>query len=268
MARDMKRVERVGRAVREAARQLGPVGVVPRVQSLDAAAFRALARGGCPFIVTDLVARWPISRLDRTALRERFGELQVVARRGDYVRHAFSSRRQDVPMTLRAFVDLPPHRAEDPGDLPAYVGNQRLEPLNALCEWPGYFTQWDPPRTWFGPAGTVTPLHCDYLENLFAQIDGRKRFVLVPPHEHALIGARAVDPVLWATGYNPEAPDVERFPRAAQAHACTCELGPGELLYLPAGWFHHVRALTDSLSINRWADDWPLNCPPDEAPAP
>ena len=37
-----------------------------------------------------------------------------------------------------------------------------------------------------------------------------------------------------------------------------CIVEPGELLYLPAGWFHQVRALTFSLSANRWARALPL----------
>ena len=38
--------------------------------------------------------------------------------------------------------------------------------------------------------------------------------------------------------------------------ACTVE--PGDLLYVPAGWFHQVRALEFSLSSNRWARGVPL----------
>jgi uncharacterized RmlC-like cupin family protein len=30
-------------------------------------------------------------------------------------------------------------------------------------------------------------------------------------------------------------------------------VNPGDLLYVPAGWYHQVHALTFSLSANRWA---------------
>ncbi|MGZ5183242.1 MAG: cupin-like domain-containing protein, partial [Ramlibacter sp.] len=33
---------------------------------------------------------------------------------------------------------------------------------------------------------------------------------------------------------------------------------PGDMLYVPAGWYHQVRALTFSLSSNRWARGVPL----------
>ena len=32
-----------------------------------------------------------------------------------------------------------------------------------------------------------------------------------------------------------------------------CLVNPGDMLYVPAGWYHQVRALTFSLSSNRWA---------------
>jgi len=37
-----------------------------------------------------------------------------------------------------------------------------------------------------------------------------------------------------------------------------CIMQPGELLYVPAGWYHQVRALSFSLSANRWARGLPL----------
>jgi uncharacterized RmlC-like cupin family protein len=37
-----------------------------------------------------------------------------------------------------------------------------------------------------------------------------------------------------------------------------CIVNPGDLLYVPAGWYHQVRALTFSLSANRWARGIPF----------
>ncbi|WP_374039730.1 hypothetical protein [Massilia sp. Dwa41.01b] len=53
--------------------------------------------------------------------------------------------------------------------LPPYLGNLELRALNRFCHWPAYFSRPGPPRFWIGPAGTVTPLHADYDDNLFAQ---------------------------------------------------------------------------------------------------
>ena len=67
--------------------------------------------------------------------------------------------------------------------------------------------------------------------------------------------------MLYASPFDPDAPDYERFPLAREAQALECTVEEGELLYLPAGWVHQVRALGESLSMNLWADDWPLGCP-------
>ena len=64
--------------------------------------------------------------------------------------------------------------------------------------------------------------------------------------------------MLFGSKFDPEAPDFEQFPLARNASMIECTVHPGELLYVPAGWYHQVRALTFSLSANRWARAMPL----------
>jgi hypothetical protein len=233
---------------------------VPRVGKLDGAAFRARAMEGLPFVVTGLVKRWPLCSLTPQALRERYGHVPVRARVGDYVNTAFAPDRAMQDMSMREYLDLSatdspdlPHR-----DLPPYVGNLELRELNAMCHWPGWFDKMGPPRFWLGPARTVTPLHCDYDDNIFAQIWGSKRIFLAPPHHDAFLYTREANPVLFGSPFDPEAPDFDAFPLARQAAIVECVVHPGEMLYVPAGWYHQVRALTFSLSANRWARAMPL----------
>jgi hypothetical protein len=51
---------------------------------------------------------------------------------------------------------------------------------------------------------------------------------------------------------DPDAPDHERFPLFANARLDLTRHEAGEMLFLPEGWFHHVRSLTNSVSINLW----------------
>jgi ribosomal protein L16 Arg81 hydroxylase len=106
-----------------------------------------------------------------------------------------------------------------------------------------------PPRFWLGPAGTVTPLHCDYDDNIFAQIWGSKRIFLAPPHHDEFLYPSEANAILFGSPFDPEAPDFERFPLARQATTIECIVHPGDMLYVPAGWYHQVRALTFSLSV-------------------
>jgi hypothetical protein len=210
---------------------------------------------GLPFMVTGLVKRWPLCSLTPQALRERYGHVPVRARVGDYVNTAFAPDRAMQDMSMREYLDL---SAADHRDLPPYVGNLELRELNAMCHWPAWFDKMGPPRFWLGPARTVTPLHCDYDDNIFAQVWGSKRIFLAPPHHDAFLYTREANPVLFGSPFDPEAPDFDAFPLARQAAIVECVVHPGEMLYVPAGWYHQVRALTFSLSANRWARALPF----------
>jgi hypothetical protein len=252
--RGVTSIEAMRDAIRRAARDLPQITEVPRVRALDAAAFRARAAQGLPFLITGLVKRWPLCALPQQALRERFGDVQVRARVGDYINTAFAADRAMQDMSMREYLDL-----VDAGThaLPPYLGNLELRELNSMCHWPAYFDKMGPPRFWLGPAGTVTPLHCDYDDNIFAQIWGTKRIFLTPPHHDQFLYPNQANAILFGSPFDPEAPDFERFPLARQATLIEVIVSPGEMLYVPAGWYHQVRALTFSLSSNRWARAMP-----------
>jgi len=242
-------------AIRAAARALPAIDAVPRIRRPDASAFRARAALGLPFLVEGVVGRWPLCALDPDALRERFGEVPVRARVGDYIGTAFAPDRAMQDMLLRDYLDLV---ARPAAGLPPYVGNLELRAMNHLCHWPAYFDRMGPPRFWLGPAGTITPLHCDYDDNIFAQIRGTKRIMLAPPHHDAYLYVREANPVLFGSPVDAEAPDFERYPLARQATLIEVIVKPGDMLYVPAGWYHQVHALEFSLSSNRWARGVPF----------
>jgi hypothetical protein len=253
--RGVESIQWMREAIREASRVLPAITEVPRVGRLDGAAFRARAAAGLPFLMAGVVKRWPLCALTPQELRERFGEVPVRARVGDYVATAFAADRAMQDMSLREYLDI---SAAPASDLPPYVGNLELRELNGMCHWPAYFEKMGPPRFWLGPARTVTPLHCDYDDNIFAQIWGTKRIFLAPPHHDEFLYTREANPVLFGSPFDPEAPDYEAFPLARQAAIAEVVVHPGDMLYVPAGWYHQVRALSFSLSSNRWARAVPL----------
>jgi hypothetical protein len=55
-------------------------------------------------------------------------------------------------------------------------------------------------------------------------------------------------------GHFSSIPDVAGggLPVAAAAAAAVVELGPGELLYLPAGWSHQVESAGRHIAVNFW----------------
>ncbi len=255
IVRGVTSIHAMREAIRKAGRTLPPLSEVPRLGMLDAAAFRARAAAGLPFLITGIVNRWPLCAMTPQTLRDRFGELPVRARVGDYINTAFAPDRAMQDMSMLEYLELVSAGTEG---LPPYLGNLELRGLNSMCHWPAYFEKMGPPRFWLGPAGTVTPLHCDYDDNIFAQIWGSKRIFLSPPHHDEFLYPNEANAILFGSPVNPEAPDFDKFPLARHATLIECTVNPGDMLYVPAGWYHYVRALTFSLSSNRWARAMPF----------
>jgi hypothetical protein len=99
---------------------------------------------------------------------------------------------------------------------------------------------------WFGPAGTVTPLHHDVMNVLVAMIRGRKRFTLFSPDETPLL----YNDIAVYSEVDPENPDFERHPLFRHAHPIVVDVEAGEVLFLPVGWWHHVRSLDLSMMVS------------------
>ena len=106
---------------------------------------------------------------------------------------------------------------------------------------------------WLGPKGTVTPFHHDVANIFFFQLFGTKQFVIGSPEEAPFLYNRQG---VYAD-VDPEAPDLAAHPRFANAVTATVTLEAGQSLFLPVGWWHHVRALDVSLSVSTTAFEAP-----------
>jgi hypothetical protein len=99
---------------------------------------------------------------------------------------------------------------------------------------------------WFGPGGTVTPLHHDKLNILFAQVKGRKAIKLISPRNiHRMYNRRGV-----FSAVDADAPDFKKFPKFQGLKTYDIILNPGDALFIPVFWWHHVRSLEMSISVS------------------
>ncbi|XP_062390078.1 tRNA wybutosine-synthesizing protein 5 isoform X1 [Sardina pilchardus] len=88
--------------------------------------------------------------------------------------------------------------------------------------------------------------HYDVMDNLLAQVTGRKRVVLYSPQEAEY---------LYLSGDKSEvldidSPDLEKYPEFVKAQRYECVLEPGDLLFIPALWFHNTLALHFGVGVN------------------
>ena len=105
---------------------------------------------------------------------------------------------------------------------------------------------------WMGPYGCVSPLHFDPLDNILMQFVGVKRALLYPPKTQVYAGHG--ESQHNTSPFNPEKPlDLNTFPLLAELPpGIDCMLYPGDILYIPQKWWHYVRTVETSISINAW----------------
>ncbi|KAI9199352.1 jumonji domain-containing 5 [Polychytrium aggregatum] len=108
-------------------------------------------------------------------------------------------------------------------------------------------------NAWFGPRDTRSPLHTDPKNNIFVQVVGIKYLRLYSPNESPSLYAFGEASKMSNTSQvDIESPDLGAHPLFANAEYVECIVGPGDLLFIPHGWWHYVRSLTRSFSLSFW----------------
>jgi hypothetical protein len=173
----------------------------------------------------------------------------------------FERRRQPIAETLRMLL-LALEEARPPAIYMSALpegdnmpGFSRSNPMTLLPPAVGA-------RVWIGNRVTVQT-HYDLTSNIACVVAGRRRFTLFPPEQVANL---YVGPLEFTLAGAPtsmvklKTPDFDRYPRfrEAWARASTAELGPGDALFIPYMWWHHVEALSAfNVLVNYWWADTP-----------
>ena len=254
--------------------------------------YRNWVAPNCPVVFRGAVSHWPaITKWTSSYLKSLVGDKQVdvaVTPNGyaDAVREDLDRfvMPHEEKMKIGELLDVLDGQRNHPGI--CYLQKQNS---NFTSEYPelwddaetelpwatgAFGAQPDAVNLWIGDARAVTSMHKDHYENLYCVVRGRKRFTLLPPTDLPLIpygtyksgryrlredGSFSVvdaedhGEVPWIP-IDPLQPDLERWPSYANAHPLVADLEPGDVLYLPSLWFHHVEQQQNTIAINFWYD--------------
>ena len=233
---------------------------VERVAGLEAERFhRDFYAANRPVVMTGQMQHWPaMSRWTPDYLKARFGEVPVQVQMGRESDPDFEVNMHLLRHTM-PFGDYVQKVETSPpsNDFYMVASNHVLHEtgLGALMEDVDFFPELMSPERlpgstffWYGPAGTVTPLHHDPSNIILAQLRGRKHVRMYPPVQTPLL-----DNCLGVySGADPENPTAGP-PEFVHATAMETTLGPGEALFIPVGWWHHVRSLDVAISVSSTA---------------
>jgi lysine-specific demethylase 8 len=230
---------------------------VVSVDSQDASSMFDAIRARLPLKAHGLTATWAASAWTFESLRALSGDRTVKALVG-LPQHggALSGGQEAYEQEMRfgAFLD---HAESSQRKAPCYLGYTRPSQLI-----PGYdqafdFSAFTPAsehatdtRLWIGSAGTCSGLHSDLKDNVFAQVHGSKRVYLVPLSQTHLVYPY-LDNIVNSQ-VDPEHLDTTAYPRFLQASVYSTRVGPGDVLFIPRGWWHYLCSESPSISINHW----------------
>ncbi|XP_071809450.1 uncharacterized protein [Asterias amurensis] len=131
---------------------------------------------------------------------------------------------------------------------------------------------------WLSDGNTLGKLHFDPFDNFLCQIRGRKQLILFEPHDNTKMYEGHIPEAML--GYDRHSgkfrrkkllestamvmapadilnPDFERFPAFAKTHPLNCTINEGDVLFMPAFWWHEVQSYPNvterrNLAVNFW----------------
>ncbi|KAK3353148.1 hypothetical protein B0T25DRAFT_543797 [Lasiosphaeria hispida] len=266
---------------------------VQRAQAISLEAFQAYMTrktnpvnpGPSPLVLSGVPTSWPARTthpwskpaylLSRTFSGRRLVPVEVGR---SYVDEGWGQKIMPFGDFLRSHIDPAPggtktaYLAQHPllTQLPAFRADI-LIPDYCYSAPPGHPTdpaqdqpELDSPRlnVWFGPPGTITPLHTDPYHNLLVQVVGRKYVRLYAPWETGRMRARGREGgVEMGNTSEVDVGVVEGWDKGGggeeegefrEVPFLECILEPGDTLYIPIGWWHYVRGLSVSFSVSFW----------------
>ena len=191
-----------------------------------------------------------------------------------------SSTARRVRMTFGGDEDLADNRSENDNLRDEYAALFSDVPKEISFASTALDLEPDAVNFWLGNERSVTALHKDNYENIYVQIRGQKHFTLLPPIEMPCVNETPImfaryqpvaedelelRPQLHAGGepipnpiWDPDEPEARTSQYSQFAQPLRVTLEEGDMMYLPAMWYHKVAQSSGdegfSCAVNYWYD--------------
>ncbi|KAI9311097.1 putative phospholipase, partial [Dichotomocladium elegans] len=247
-----------------------------------------------PALIKNAISHWPAAtKWTNAYLREKMGEATVTVATtpnglADAVTYDPETDREyfalphEQRMPFNQFLDILEGKHTTPHALYISLQNDSLhtefsilkDDIDEEVSWcsEALGKQPDAVNFWMGNDKSTTSLHKDPYENCYAVIRGKKTFVLIPPSEYCCLyessyptamytesmRLKPLDPPMETSWIpiDPLHPDLQKYPRFQYARPIVVTVEEGDMLYLPALWFHQVLQQGEEgvIAINAWYD--------------
>lgn len=211
-----------------------------------------------PIVLTGMARDWPaLQQWSFDGLKTLFGDVVVPVHHDlplEGVPYDADAAAHQGEMTFAAFIDF---ITSNTCATPSYMAQRpshAFADLRPFCRFQDITGERDLKRSglhlWVGTAHTRSGLHADRFDNLFAQIVGRKEVFLAAPDQarHLYV----YPDYIQKSRIDPEHLDETAFPKAGKATFFHGMVEPGDVVFIPKLWWHHIHSWDRSVSLNYW----------------
>ncbi|MEH2405968.1 cupin-like domain-containing protein [Nostoc sp.] len=235
-----------------------PIDSVERRSNLSYDEFvKEYAFVGKPVIITDAMKDWTaMTKWTFDFFRSKYGAITVNVKE--------DSTENQGATTIADYIN---YMTTGNSDRRFYLANWVISDYSELLKdykEPIYFPNWlqrlpkkllrkydfDHPDVFIGHQDTSIGLHKDHLYGSawLGMIRGRKQIIFFTPDQEEFLYDGKVDV------FNP---DIKKYPLYAKTNPVEVILEPGEIIYIPSGWWHHVKNLENSIAIGSYLlNEW------------
>jgi hypothetical protein len=221
--------------------RLGQIAEVRKLSDPSSQTVRELLNMNIPFVVTGALNNWNVSSYNLDSIKLKFGSLPL--------RPVINEGRYE---TVGDFVEKIRNNPESK----VYTEGCDL-PIPMRADFPLPFFKSDVfknPQIWLGTKSNqsvCTYLHRDCNHGFLGNIFGRKKFIFYSPDQSEfLYPIKAFNYFQLCQVTQPEDVGLDDFPLFKHAKPVEVVVGPGDLLVIPAFWFHCVYAMDDVFSVS------------------